>query len=94
MIAVGQTVADLDGNLGLVIGPEVYRGPGVTEVTVEWDDHASVVLVDELLTEYDRCSHGGLAGSPGRCDMDTAPGHTRCEAHGGASPIDVKVVRV
>lgn len=93
VIALGRTVADLDGNLGLVIGPERYEGPGVTVVTVEWDDHVSQPLVDDLLTEYDMCEHGGLAGSPGRCDMDTAPGHTRCEAHGGASPIDVRVVR-
>lgn len=94
--ALYSTVAKGD-NLGLVVGQPLIAH-GTVEVAVEWEDDGrefgvTVEDVADLLTEYGRCDHGGRPGGPSHCGMDTAPGHERCEAHGGASPITVDVRR-
>lgn len=89
--ALYTTVADLDGNLGLVVGQPLVITSDWCEVAVEWDDETRLMDTRELLTEYGLCNHGGYEAN--RCGMDTAPGHEKCEAHGGASPITVEVIR-
>lgn len=85
--ALYSTVADLSGNLGLVVGQPMIVTKTSTEVAVEWEDRVTLVDMADLLTETGLCNHGGMEAN--RCGMDTAPGYEQCEAHGGASPLDV-----
>lgn len=86
-----STVADLDGNLGLVVGSPMVITSDWCEVAVEWGTETRLMDTRELVTEYGLCAHGGYEAN--RCGMDTAPGYERCEAHDGASPIVVEVIR-
>ena len=78
------TVADLEGNIGLVVS---HPWPISEMVTVEWADRTAPADVTDLLTEYGACTYGGPSGSPDRCDHPTAPGHEYCRVHGGHDPL-------
>lgn len=84
----GDTVTNLDGEHGLVVG-YVVDWPTAATVPVEWEGRTEPEAVDMLDTEYGTCSHGGDDSS--KCRADTAPGEQFCRWHGGADPLPIPV---